>query len=114
MSSHKDQYLDYQENTKQKFLCLQTKIRYCDHFTLYFIIVPEKFHKKTLPKSLLHRIKNMDYTLENITEGEPEQTSDLFIEQTRSWTAEGEPGEENGSNEHGGYCQEWGRNSQRV
>ena len=67
-----------------------------------------------MPNSVLHRFTNMDYTLENNTEGEVEQTSDLFSEQTWSWTAEGEPGEENGSNEHGGYCQEWGPNSQTV
>ena len=39
---------------------------------------------------------------------EAEQTADLFSEHTRSCTAEGEPGEENGPNAPGGYCQEWG------
>ena len=52
----------------------------------------------------------MDYALENITAGE----DNLFSEQIRSWTAEGEPADKNGPNEPGGYCQEWGRNSQRV
>ena len=50
----------------------------------------------------------MDFILENITSGEAEQTADLFSEQTRSWTAEGEAGEEKGPNEPGGYCQELG------
>ena len=53
----------------------------------------------------------MEYTVENITAshtkaGEAEQTADLFSEQTRSCTAEGEPGEENCPNEPGGYCPE--------
>ena len=42
--------------------------------------------------------------------GEAEQTADLFSEPTRSCTAEGEPEEENGPNERGGYCP--GRNGQ--
>ena len=41
---------------------------------------------------------------------EAEQTDDHFSEQTRSCTAEGEPGEENGPNDCGGYCP--GRNGQ--
>ena len=50
----------------------------------------------------------MEYTVENITAshiidlaGEAEQTDDLFSEQNWSYTAEGEPGEENGTNEPG-------------
>ena len=35
-----------------------------------------------------------------------EQKADLFIKQSRSCAAEGEPGEENGPNEPVGYCTE--------
>ena len=75
-------------------------------------IVPEKFKKKILPKLVLHRITSMDYTVKKYycqsyhelsKAGEAEQTADLFIEQTRSCTAEGEPGEENDPHEPGGY-----------
>ena len=63
---------------------------------------------------MLHRITNMDYTVENITAGDAEQTADIFSEQTRSWTADGQPGEENGPNPPGGYCKEWECISPRV
>ena len=36
--------------------------------------------------------------------GEAVQTADRFSEQTRSCTAEWEPGEENGPDEAEGYC----------
>ena len=46
--------------------------------------------------------------------GEAEQTAYLFSEQTRSCTAEGEPGKENGPNEAGGYFPAWACNGQKV
>ena len=45
--------------------------------------------------------------------GEAEQTAYLFSEQTRSFTAEGEPGKENGPNEAGGYFPALASNDQK-
>ena len=63
--------MDYQENTKQIFLCLETKSRDCDHLvTLVFFsisILPEKFNNKTVPNSVIRRITSMEYKIENIT-----------------------------------------------
>ena len=42
-------------------------------------------------------------TITLTTAGDAEQTAYLFSEQTRSCTAEVEPGKENGPNEPGGY-----------
>ena len=46
--------------------------------------------------------------------GEADQTAYLFSEQTRSCTAEGEPGIENGPNEAGGFFPALARNGQQV
>ena len=46
--------------------------------------------------------------------GEAEQTAYLFSEQTRSCTAEGDLGIENGPNEAGGYFPALARNGQKV
>ena len=46
--------------------------------------------------------------------GEADQTAYLFSEQTRSCTAEGEPGIENGPYKAGGYFQAWAHNGQKV
>ena len=46
--------------------------------------------------------------------GEAEQTGYLFSEQTRSCTAEGEPGKENGPDEAEGYFPAWACNGQKV
>ena len=45
---------------------------------------------------------------------EAEQTYDCFIEQTRSCTAEGEPGDENRPDDAGGYCPAERQHGQRV
>ena len=45
--------------------------------------------------------------------GEAKQTAYLFSEQTQSWTAEGEPGKENGPNEAGGYFTAWACNGKK-
>ena len=46
--------------------------------------------------------------------GEAEQTAYLFSEQTRSCTAEGEPGIENCPNEAGGYFPAWARMAKKL
>ena len=46
--------------------------------------------------------------------GEAKQTTYLFSEQTRSCTAEGEPGKEIGPNEAGRYFPAGARNGQNV
>ena len=84
--------MDNQENREQIFLCLQTMIKDCDYLVTLFILY-QKSNKRTL------------FLIQSsIRQEEVEQTADHFSEQTRSCTAEGEPGEEDCSNEAGGYC----------
>ena len=94
MSSFKDQYLDNQENTKQMFLFQQTIIENCDHMVVLFILyqkIKDNKRKVCLIQS-------------SISQKQAEQTAGYFSEQTWPCTAEGEPGEEDCSNEAGGYC----------
>ena len=46
--------------------------------------------------------------------GKAEQTAYLFNEQPWSFTAEGEPGKENGPNEPGGYFPAWALNGKKL
>ena len=46
LSSHKDYYHDYQENTNQIFLCLQTNFRECYHLVMFFLLYQKRSNKK--------------------------------------------------------------------
>ena len=82
----------------------------CDHLVTLFILYQESSKRKLClihyhTESQLWRPqqKILMPTITLTKAGEAGQTAYLFSEQTRSFTAEGEPGKENGPNEAGGY-----------
>ena len=91
LSPHKDQYQYYKENTKQIFLCLQTKFRNCDHLVTLFHLY-QNWSKRNVAyfryPSVLHSITRMEYKVENTTANhlidywkeEAQQTADHFSE----------------------------------
>ena len=88
LASHKDQYLDYQKNTKQIFLCLKTSIMDCDHLVTLFILYQKSskrklclIHYNTESQLWSTQQKILLPSISLTKAGEAEQTAFLYSEQ---------------------------------